>query len=75
MDNCKCDCGEPVNSADADFLPGHDLKLRIQLEHQVGGLLSLKEFVHAAKRYSCGDASAEEFASLVRRVFAVKDRK
>ena len=73
MANCQCDCGGIVTAG--DFLPGHDQKLRTKLEHRVGGLLALKELVHAAKKYSCGELRSEELENLVRRIFAAKDRR
>jgi len=73
MATCKCGCGESVNVA--DFLPGHDQRLRSQLEHQVGGLLVLKELVLAAKKYASGETGAEEFENTVRHIFAAKDQR
>ena len=43
---CKCGCGESVSTA--SFKPGHDQKLRISLEQQVGGLEALRELVESA---------------------------
>ena len=73
MDNCKCGCGKLVNGE--DLFPGHDQKLRTQLEHEVGGLLALQELVHAAKKYLAGETGTEEFENLVRRIFAAKNRR
>lgn len=70
MPNCKCGCGKKANIG--GFLPGHDQKLRVSLEDEVGGLLALQELVQGAKKYSCGEAEAEQFESLVRRIFAAK---
>lgn len=69
MENCKCNCGKPVNGN--DFLPGHDQRLRVQLENEVGGLLALRDIVHAAKKYSGGEMGAEQFENLVRRIFSI----
>jgi len=70
MADCKCGCGNQANIG--DFLPGHDQKLRVSLENEVGGLLSLQELVSAAKGYACGSKSMDEFVDLVRRIFAAK---
>lgn len=51
--HCACDCGgrigpgPRVNESWADFLPGHDQKLRAALEARMGGLKKLKALVEA----------------------------
>lgn len=66
MTTCKCGCGE---ESSRNFLPGHDQKLRITLEHQVGGLLSLRGLVESAKSYANGELSDEALCQTVREVF------
>ena len=44
---CECGCGEQTKGG--DFLPGHDQKLRVEIEKVAGGLLKLKELVEEAK--------------------------
>ncbi len=72
MASCKCGCGHSVDAS--DFVPGHDQRLRIMLEKEVGGLLALEELVHASARYACGETTAEEFEKIVRRVFASRGK-
>jgi hypothetical protein len=62
---CECGCGATTNSS---FLPGHDQKLRIDLEHRTGGLLKLKELVEAAESYSSGELHLDLFSDSVRRI-------
>ena len=70
MASCKCGCGE---ESARDFLPGHDQKLRSQIESRVGGLLSLQELVDAAASYARGESSDEAFTQRVRSLFAAAD--
>ncbi len=56
---CECGCGsETVNG---HFLPGHDQKLRTQLEKRVGGLLSLRDFVESVHQYIDGEINLQQF--------------
>jgi len=56
MPECQCGCGE--QTAAGQFLPGHDQRLRSQLEQRVGGLLALRALVdQAAKRNFLVDQS------------------
>ncbi len=41
---CLCGCGEPV-SRKQKFRPGHDQRLRVALEQEIGGLEAMKELV------------------------------
>lgn len=52
--------------ATGTFLPGHDQKLRIAIEQEVGGLLPLRSLVEAAKAYVGGEISDETFCQTVR---------
>jgi hypothetical protein len=67
MAQCECGCGQ--DSA-RDFLPGHDQKLRTQLESRVGGLRSLRELVEAAELYARGESPEDAFTRRVRALFA-----
>jgi hypothetical protein len=67
MSLCKCGCN--LESATGDFAPGHDQKLRIRLEKEVGGLLALERLVKTAKSYAIGDISGQEFECQVRQLF------
>jgi hypothetical protein len=68
MAACECGCGGLTNGA--QFLPGHDQKLRAQLEGAVGGLLPMRGLVSMMQRYVDGEMDAEQLATAVRRVFA-----
>jgi len=65
MKICECGCGE---MATGSFLPGHDQKLRIAIEQEVGGLLALRSLVEAAKANATGEISDEAFCKTVRRI-------
>ena len=54
---CLCGCGEPVGP-EQKFRPGHDQKLRVALEQEVGGLEALKRLVEG--RPQDGAPSAAE---------------
>ena len=43
----KCQCGYGSDAV-SDFVPGHDQKLRAELERMVGGILALRSIVDAA---------------------------
>lgn len=64
MGACKCGCGEEAK-AGRNFLPGHDMKLRKQLEEKVGGLFNLEKLVNAAKKYSHGKMAPKDFTEYV----------
>jgi hypothetical protein len=68
----KCKCGLCDESTNADFVPGHDQKLRSSLEQKVGGLLALKGLVFACGDYATGMTSESEMLSTIRRAFMNK---
>ncbi len=68
MAQCECGCG--VDASNGQFVPGHDQKLRILLERQVGGLISLRALVEAAHSYCDGSDTEEKFTQIVRGIFA-----
>jgi hypothetical protein len=43
---CQCGCGESTQNG--SFKPGHDQRLRTDLERRVGGILGLRDLVEAA---------------------------
>jgi len=65
---CECGCGTAVSGG--TFVPGHDQKLRIQLEHRVGGLLALRDLIERLEEHATSPSSAEALSSNVRTVFA-----
>lgn len=63
MATCACGCiGE---TAGGKFLPGHDQKLRADVERRAGGLLNLSKLVHLAETYVDGRLSLTEFGPRV----------
>ena len=62
--NCQCGCGAGVEGN--EFLPGHDQKLRVALERQVGGLLGLRDLVEAAVAHARGDLTLEQLGAVAR---------
>jgi hypothetical protein len=67
MTSCECGCGQ---ESAREFLPGHDQKLRSQLESRVGGLLQLRTLVDAAESYAHRESSGNAFTQRVRSLFA-----
>lgn len=50
-----CGCkGIPIKGR---YFPGHDQKLRMQLEARVGGLEALKDIIESLERCLAGDIS------------------
>lgn len=71
MTTCRCGCGE--SPASGEFLPGHDQKLRIQLERRTGGLLRLADLVDLADRFVDGSLSMGDYAIGTREIMAPKE--
>jgi hypothetical protein len=68
MAKCECGCGEEASRG--QFLSGHDQRLRISLEGEVGGLLPLRTLVKAAQSYADGTITDQTFTQTVRAVFS-----
>jgi len=65
--DCACGCGErPVKG---HFLPGHDQRLRADLERRVGGLIALRMLVEAAEHFVAGDVRGSQFDGMVKDLF------
>ena len=64
---CHCGCNQPATRT---FLPGHDQKLRFQLQHQVGGLLNLQTLIHQTEALLAGTLTPEVFHQAVAPLFA-----
>ena len=58
----------PLLSIVRYFLPGHDQKLRTELENRVGGLAALRSIVEAAEGLASGELSPSEHAHRIRAV-------
>lgn len=61
---CECGCGAEVRGT--EFLPGHDQKLRIQIERRVGGLLALRDIVHRLEGHANGESTADDLSAFVK---------
>lgn len=68
MSRCECGCGDDAKSG--LFRPGHDQRLRADLERRVGGLLPLRALVEAAEAFSRRELATEAFERRVRAIFA-----
>jgi hypothetical protein len=64
---CECGCGELA--VVGSFRPGHDQKLRTDLERRVGGLLALRSLVEAAEAFAAGLSESDALAQSVRTIF------
>jgi len=51
------------------FLPGHDQRLRADLERRVGGLIALRMLVEAAEHFVAGDVRGSQFDGMVKDLF------
>lgn len=70
---CACGCGgEPTGG---DFLPGHDQRLRADLERRVGGLISLRMLVEAAEHFVEGTAGPSMFNGMVKDIFRMREAR
>ncbi len=68
MAKCECGCGEDANRA--QFLPGHDQRLRTALDAEVGGLLPLRTLIRAAHAYFDGNLNDQTFTQTVRAILS-----
>lgn len=64
---CACGCGE--KPAKGTFLPGHDQRLRADIERRVGGLIALRMLVEAAEYYVEGSLGSSQFNGMVKELF------
>jgi len=71
MGNCKCGCGEFTRN-NRNFIPGHDQKLRSQIEAEAGSIFAVQDIIAAAKYYSCGAITSGELTTTVREIFDAK---
>ena len=63
MAQCECGCG---HESEREFLPGHDQRLRTQLEARVGGVLALRDLIDATQGYVSGQSTEQAFTQRVR---------
>jgi len=55
---CSCGCGKTTSGG--IYLPGHDQRLRGQIEKRVGGLAKLDQIVTAVEVFVAGGSSADD---------------
>jgi hypothetical protein len=67
MPECECGCGKMTKGG--IFAPGHDQKLRSELEKKVGGLLHLRDLVNMAEAYCKSEKDFDAFKRTVNRIF------
>jgi hypothetical protein len=69
---CACGCGETPSSG--QFRPGHDQRLRADLERRVGGLLALADLVSSAEQFTKGELPLDTLGRQVAALLAAKGR-
>jgi hypothetical protein len=67
MPICACGCDQPTKNA--AFLPGHDQRLRKQLQEKVGGLLLLSSLVKVTQMYAQDLMSLDDLGRLVKLIY------
>lgn len=72
-DNHECACGCGGHPAGGNFLPGHDQRLRADLELRVGGPIPLRMLVEAAEYFAEGAIQPSMFNSMVKDVFRMRE--
>lgn len=65
--DCECGCGE--TALNGVFKPGHDQKLRADLERRTGGILELRSLVEAAELFTSGQMDSATLAKRVNAIF------
>lgn len=71
MASCECGCGRAP--ASGRFLPGHDPRLRSDLEQRVGGFLALRSIIEDCEAHFAGRLSAQAFADRARATLANRE--
>ena len=70
---CACNCGG--TTAGGDFLPGHDQRLRADLERSVGGIINLRMLVEAAEHFVEGSVGSYQFNGMVKELLREPNRR
>ncbi len=68
---CACGCGE--KPAGGNFLPGHDQRLRADLERRIGGLIPLRMLVETAEYFAEGSIQPSMFNNMVKDIFRMRE--
>lgn len=66
-----CECGCDGEIAGGAFLPGHDQKLRADLERRVGGLAAMRSLVENTEAFAAGNLTPDDLVMAVAIIFAV----
>jgi hypothetical protein len=66
---CECGCGE--DAINGSFKPGHDQKLRISLEHRIGGLMKLRTLVESVESFR----ESNDARTLATKISSILDRE
>lgn len=64
MTICACGCGQ--TTAGGTFAPGHDQKLRAEIESRAGGLLALARLMDELEEFVAARVSLEHLGETVR---------
>lgn len=67
-----CNCGCRQETSGGLFKPGHDQKLRADLERRANGLLTVRDLVDISLKFAHGEVSDKDFALKVRELFSPK---
>ena len=67
MPICACGCGGETRGG--VFLPGHDQRLRSNIEEKIGGLLNLDKLVDSAEKYADDQLSLGELGRITKSFF------
>ncbi|TVO52661.1 hypothetical protein [Denitromonas halophila] len=71
--NTECACGCGGKPAGGYFLPGHDQRLRADLERRIGGLIPLRMLVEAAEHFAAGTIQSSMFNNMVKDLFRMRE--
>lgn len=69
MPICACGCGGSPKRG--KFLPGHDQKLRKEIEEKVGGLLKLSALTEISEDFSLNKINCDDFCKKVKAFFLI----
>lgn len=71
--NTECACGCGGEPAGGNFMPGHDQRLRADLERRIGGLIPLRMLVEAAEHFAEGTIQPSMFNNMVQDLFRMRE--
>ena len=71
----ECGCGCDKTPVSGNFCPGHDQRLRADLERRVGGLIALRMLVEAAEHFIEGNVGSSQFTGMVRTLLEDREQQ